>query len=204
MHSLWTQMWFLPRPTIRQIVESNPNQKLPLLIAGAGIAHALSFAAGTGMGKNTPLPALILFAIIMGPVSALLTVWVGGYLLRWSAAKLGGSATVAETRAAIAWSWVPIVTILPLWIPRYILFADELFKLETPRIDSIPTLSFLFDFINSIEFIVVIWGALLLYSALAEINRFSAWRGFVSVLFAISIVYIPLLLILLLIGAAGM
>ncbi|MBN1542587.1 YIP1 family protein [candidate division KSB1 bacterium] len=200
MPSLWQKIWLIPRPTIRHIVDSDPNQQLPLLVFLGGISHALSTAASLGMGETLSLASLVGFCLIFGPLSAFLTLRIGGRILRWTTAKFGGTATVPETRAALAWSWVPIISILPLWIVRYILFRDELFKLETPHIDSVPQLSFLYNTINLIEFAIVVWGALILYSALAEINRFSAWRSFFSVVLSILIVLLPLQIVAVLVG----
>ncbi|HOX84661.1 MAG TPA: YIP1 family protein [bacterium] len=192
MPSLWTQMWFLPKATIRQIVDTDPRQQMPLLIFLAGIAQALTSAAGLGMGEQLSLFEMIAFCLIFGPLSTFLVVVFGGLLLHRIAQFLHGVASAAETRAAIAWSWVPIITILPLWIVRYIFFGEELFKLKKTAIESTSGLSVLYESINLIEFAVVIWGALLLYSALAEVNQFSAWRGFLAVVLSITAFFVPL------------
>jgi hypothetical protein len=118
-------MWFLPKATIRQIVDTDPRQQMPLLIFLAGIAQALTSAAGLGMGEQLSLFEMIAFCLIFGPLSTFLVVVFGGLLLHRIAQFLHGVASAAETRAAIAWSWVPIITILPLWIVRYIFSAKN-------------------------------------------------------------------------------
>lgn len=192
----WTSMWLDPRGTIRSIVDTDPHYRVLLLAILGGFSQTLSNAAGMSLGDKVPIPSLFLLILLSGPVNGLLSLYVGGFVLHWVSAKLGGQSTREEIRAAIAWSWVPLVSTLPLWIVKYILFRDELFLSKKTLIESQPLASTLYSVIGFIDVAIAIWSLLLLYNAIGEVNRFSSWRGIAAVLLAGIIITLPVMIII--------
>jgi hypothetical protein len=114
---------YRPRATIRAIVSEDPRQRvillvlipsvlggLSILLATHSIALAMkaSTAAGPKMGLRflKPFGRVMLVAL---PVIALSTLYLDGALIRWLGAKMGGSASAVEIRAAVGWSRVPVI-----------------------------------------------------------------------------------------------
>lgn len=194
--SLWSSMWLNPRKTIRQVVDINPRLHLLLLSSLGGIGQTLTNAASRAMGEQIPVPQLILLCVILGPLSGLITITIGGWLITWLGNLFGGTASRAETKAALAWSWVPFAATLPLWIARYILFGRELFLKDMPMVQGEPVLNALWTLSELIDSVLAIWSLLLLFHAVAEINRFSTLRGVGAVLAAGLLTTIPLLILL--------
>ena len=78
----WISMWVHPRRTIRQIVETNPERKVLLLAAISGIPETLSNASTKSSGDHVSLGVLLALALLLGPVGGLLSLVIGGFLLR--------------------------------------------------------------------------------------------------------------------------
>jgi hypothetical protein len=192
--SLWTMMWFRPRVVIRTLLENSPQYRLTPLIIFGGIAQALSNSANQNLGEWISTGQLILICILVGPLGGLVSLYLMSWVIQQVSQRMGGEANMTALRTAIAWSWVPLVTLLPLWVPRLILFKDELFKSKTPTIDSIATLSHLYDISLFIDQAVAIWSMVLVYAAVSEANKFSIFKGVVSVLISSILIALPLLI----------
>lgn len=101
---------------------------------------------------------------------------------------LGGQADSREVRAALAWSSVPFLATIPLWIIRIALIGRELFTspLEKPSLVSQPVLAYLLIATFVPEVVLSVWWLVVTLKALAEVQRFSAWRALSSMLLLLS------------------
>ena len=123
-----------------------------------------------------PLVSILLLGILLGPLVGIITLYLGGALFRWTGSRLGGKATAPEVRAAIAWSSVPTIVALLLYIPELALFGEELFTSDMPSITS-PALAVALMGFGIIEIFVAIWALVIFLKCLGEVHRFSAWRA---------------------------
>lgn len=178
----WLSIWTRPRATIRQQVERDPEAWVLALVAVAGVGHLLSDASARSYGDRMDLPTLLVMALLVGPLFGILGAYVGGWLLRWSGRLLGGSARPAEIRAAIAWSGVPYVAAMLLWIPELLLFGEELFTEATPRLDAAPELQGLLLVFVAVELTAALWAFVAFLKCLGEVQGFSAWRALLNLL----------------------
>ena len=112
-------------------------------------------------------------------------------------------APIAHIRAVLAWAWAPMVYMLPLWGIRYILFKDEMFKITHPVLDSVPLLSGLFMLISMVDVVVFVLYLYILLSGLAQVNRFSFFRGLGVFMLYQLIVYVFVLLLSTVLMPAG-
>ncbi len=136
----WTSIWLKPRATIQQIVDSNPTRWVLLLAAMTGFSSALDQASLKSLGDKYEMPVIFVMAAIAGPICGIIALYIGGALLRWTGAWIGGQGSAQHIRAAVAWSSVPYIWGLLLWIPAVLLFGNELFTIETPEMDANLTL----------------------------------------------------------------
>lgn len=124
----WLTIWSAPRKTIRAIVDSDPTRHVLLLAAIAGVAGALNRSSNdNGIGNILPTWGVVLVVVVLGPLGGLLSLYVGGAILRWIGSRLGGRASSEEVRAAIAWSALPRIAVLVLWLPYLTLYGTEVF-----------------------------------------------------------------------------
>ena len=189
-------IWYRTREVIEEKLEDTSKEQIILLIAVFGIALMLNNAAARGLGDHYSLGTILLYSIIFGPLMGALAWVILSGLLHWISRLLGGTGTWKETRTAVAWSTVVYSAMLVLWIPQLLLFGQELFTTETPRIDSnllLLTLIFLFGLLETalrVMFVIV------LSKSLGAAHRFSAWRGFGALALPIAALIILLALLI--------
>ena len=191
----WFSMWTKPRATIQEIVDRDPEHLVLALAAVAGFSGFLDRAAMRSMGDDFQWPTLVLIGAIVGPISGIVGLYLFGWLLRWTGDWIGGRASSREIRTAMAWSSVPIVWALVLWVPELALFGQELFTTETPRIDSNTNLLVLFVLFGLVEMTVGIWAIVVFLKSLGQVQGFSAWKALGNSALAGLVILIPLLLV---------
>lgn len=190
----WLTIWFEPRKTIGRIVDSDPKYGVATLAMLVGLGRAPDRASAHDLGDTMSLSAIAVFGVLVGPIGGLVSLYITGALVRWAGSWFNGEATSEEVRAAIAWSSVPVICALPLWIPRLILFGDELFRSSTPRLEANPLLALPLLGLAAVDIAAAIWAFVVLLNCLAEVHQFSAWRALVALLLSFLVVLVPILL----------
>lgn len=193
--SPFLSIWIKPRETIRKIVDTDPTKYVTVLAMLAGIGQALDRASSRNMGDSLPLIAILGICLIFGPIGGIISLYIGGALYRWSGSWLGGQASSEEVRAAIAWSSVPIIFTLPLWIPELLLFGEEMFTKATPKLNANPLLGIVLLGFVAVEVIVGIWAFVVFMKGLGEVQKFSAWKALGSVILGTLVIFVPILCI---------
>ena len=101
-----------------------------------------------------------------------------------------------NSTTAIAWSYVPIVFALPIWIPELLLFGSDNFTKE-PRLDAHPVLWIPFIVLTLLELALGVWTLVLACHTIAEVQGFrSAWRGLLNIFLVGMVFVVPLLLLM--------
>ena len=183
-------IWTRPRATIRGIVNTNPAYRvLPIAIAG-GVLEALQLESLVFAGEQLTVPIILLIAVVIGPPLGLIFLYAGAWIVATSCRLLGGQADSREVRSALAWSSVPLLATIPLWIIRLALLGRELFTFAKPSISAQPAL--LYPLVATVvpELILSIWWMVVTVKALGEVQRFSAWRALSSMLLLLAPVFI--------------
>ena len=182
----WFSIWLQPRATMQQILDTDPARWVLLLAIIAGFFQALDRAVIQDLGDRVDSwQSVVLACAIISPIWGVLGLFLGGYLLRTTGGWLGGSASVREVRAAIAWGGIPMIWLGLLWIPSIALFGDENFTSATPRLDNDPALASAMLFLAGLELIGSIWAIVISLKCLGQAHKFSAWRALGSVLLMI-------------------
>jgi len=180
----WLSIWRHPRATTRQILAGDPNQKVWLLAALAGIAHAFSSAGTDNAGDEMGLMALVLMAVIGGAISGVLGLWLGSHVVRWTGSWIRGKASLSEVRGALAWSGVPTIWTLPVWLLAVALFGQPLFTEAGVDLSTNGGLAIFALVIFVGLTVVAIWQLVVSLKCLAEAQGFSAWRALGNLLLA--------------------
>ena len=196
----WVSMWTKPRATIQQIVDTNPQRLVLLLAAAAGFGQALDRASINSIGDRVDWPVIFIVAAVGGPIAGLIGLYIGGALIHWTGTWIGGKTSAENIRAAIAWSSVPMLWALVLWIPELALFGQELFTAETPVIDADTTLNSAFLAFGVVEVTIGIWTLIVYLKCLAQVQGFSAWKALGNSILAGLVIIVPILIIAIAIG----
>jgi len=188
-----------PRATIQKIVDKNPKDSVILLACLAGISSVLGRASLRGMGDTMELFDIILLSLILGPFSGVISLYVGSYLIHWTGKWIGGTSSLQNIRAAMAWASMPTVISLLLLIPEVILFGEEMYTTQTPIVDSSTLLLYAFVIFSVIYLILGIWSFILYLHCLGQVQGFSLLKMFGNILLAGLVIIIPIVLLFLVI-----
>lgn len=202
-------IWVRPRPTIRKIVDSDPD-RLVLLLAGTWytlttlmarqwwsltphktVRPRNYFASGlwvqwllaiSNPAGTWPSPgAEVLTIVLLGGILGIVWLYANGALLKWTGQLLGGRADSFEVRAAFAWGTIP-------WI------ASSSCGLYY----GVPAQSGAFwPYSLGLYVMLYIWGIVVLTKCVSEVHRFSAWRGLGAVVLWLWSIPLALFLIML-------
>ena len=171
--SPWRSIWLRPRDTIAGVVRHNPRHHVLLLAMAAGIADLLHRLSGR-------LPMTLLLAVGLGALAGALLLYLKAWLLRRTGHWLGGRASAEHLRAAIAWSSLPNVVTLVLWVPALAVFGSELFATEMPCLLESPRLLVVFAGLAALHAIMGIWSFVLYLHCVGEVQGFSVWKALLN------------------------
>ncbi len=191
----WLSIWTRPRDTIEAIVSSDPRRLVLLLAALGGFANALDRASLRDLGDKYDLPVIFGLSAIGGPIGGIVALYVGGALIRWTGTWIGGRASTENIRAAIAWSNVPLIWALLLWIPEALLLGDGLFKSEAPALAENSALALGYLGLVAVQFVIGIWTIVVFLKCLGQVQGFSAWKALGNSLLAALAIVVPILVV---------
>jgi hypothetical protein len=197
-------IWTRPRATIRAIVNTDPYPHvIPLAILG-GIVQTLNNASQRNAGDKLPLVAILGIALLLGPVGGFTSLFVGGWFLGLTGRWLGGRARPDQLRAVIAWSYVPVLATIPIWIIQLGFLGRGLFTRETPILDANPTFGLVVMATGILEVVLGFWSFVILLKGVGEVHGFSAWKALASMLLILLVVslvvFVPIVLVLVVVG----
>ncbi len=177
--SPWITIWIRPRATIRRIVDTDPHYRVVFLamLTGAlsGLESRWSGPPAAGAPGAALWPLLVVASVVTGGIFGVVGLYLNGVLLKWAGALLGGSATYAEVRAALAWAEVPAITAMALGIVAILLGAGApLAALGQPSLTGLPSGS------TVMHAALALWSFVITLKCLGEVQRFPARRAFVS------------------------
>jgi hypothetical protein len=179
-------------------VDTDPDRAVLLLAAIAGIGKVLDKASTKSSGDLISFPSIFLLAVILGPLSGIISLYIGGALLRWTGRWIGGRADARDIRCAIAWSSVLAIWAMLLWIPELLLFGKEMFTSKTPNIDASIALTTLLWIFIILEIVLGLWTFVVFLKCLGEVQGFSAWKALGNCFLMVLVFIVPLL------GIAGL
>jgi hypothetical protein len=172
----WLSIWIEPRATIRKIIASDPRGSVAAIAATVG---ALGFFT-LGLLERANLSIsftnrVLLIGTILAAPAAVVLLNVEAVLGAVSGWILDGNGTIAQMRAAIAWSWTPFLWLCLVAIPilhrvrisKVAFMAGEVVLVHTRAGRFLATMTWL---VFAGSFVV---GA----KCVAEIHGLSAWKG---------------------------
>ncbi len=187
--SPYLTIWTAPRATIRQIVDTNPRYRVIFLVAlGTEVAVVGGLLTGLPKGSHelgTSLPPetaqhvwrlLLAAMLVLGPVFAIISLYLSGALMRWAGGVLGGTATSVQVRAAIAWSSIPSIAGAAVNVLGLAIGVISV-PMQPQKFEGLRTVAAQFNGFSVIVAILAIWATVIFLKCLAEVHGFSAWRA---------------------------
>ncbi len=193
----WISIWTRPRATLRQVLDRDPRRWVFRLAALGGTAGALNFAPTAGFGDTYPAALVLAVVLVGGALGGILGLLVFTILVRVAGRWLGGRGGTREVMAALAWSCVPSIWGLVLWLPRAALLGEETFQPQPPGLEGNPAAAILFRLLQLAGALAGIWGFLVTLKCIAEAHEFSSWRALWTYVLMGLMVAVPVGLLLL-------
>jgi hypothetical protein len=199
----WISIWTRPKATIRSIVDYDPDYRLFVLSAIYGLVSLISTCQSFALGQTVNLFFLLISCLILAPFWGYFVFSISAFIIQLTGKWLKGQANYKEIRASIAWSNVPMIGNLILWIFLLIIFKENLLK-DFPQSYEISNLErgILFGVLLT-QLVLSIWVLVIYINSLAEVQKFSIGKAilniilsvilFVGLFFIFSIIYFLIL-----------
>lgn len=180
----WLSIWTRPRITIRRIVNENPDRSLWWLAAVYGFCSMLNLLQSMTFGNVMGSVGILILALIFAPIYGFISFSIWSWFVFQTGKWFKGQGTFKSVRASYAWSCVPILINIPLWLLMVILFGHQLFT-NFPDAHTLPSVQIFTLFaILFAKVAVAIWSLVIFLNALAEVQEYSVIKAIFNVLVA--------------------
>ena len=181
----WLSIWTSPRATIAKIVQEGPNKGLWLLAAIYGFSGLLNFFQSISVGTRIGLLPIFFLAILLSPLWGYVSFSLWSFAVWLTGKWVKGTASFSILRCAYAWSCVPYVINVLLWVLLAGVFGQTLFMNQVDGYAlTRKEMAFLF-LILVLRIGVGIWSLVIYLNALAEVQKYSVLRAIGNVLLAL-------------------
>jgi signal peptidase I len=174
-HSPLISVWLTPREAIDQVLRTNSRRHVLLLAGLTGVANIVALltpAYGFWSGLfNWRIAAAV---ILGGAVFGIVALYLWGWLLKWVGRPLGGAASMADIRTALAWGGVPGIVGTAICLVGCITL--DFFGLASPR-----ALTIAFEIVVGL---FGLWTWVCVIRAYKHVQHFGVWRAIASLVLA--------------------
>ena len=190
----WATIWTRPRATIRRIVDTDVRNQVTFIAILSGALIWLE-RRWSSPSPAPAFPMLVVTAVIVGAILGVIELYINGALLKWAGSALGGVASYAEVRAALAWSRVPVIVAVAIGVLAILIGTDGP-MLGGEASGSSTTLVMLHG-------ALVLWGFIVMLKCVGEVHRFSVWRALGSIALIVAAFALILIALIMIFGGLG-
>ena len=188
----WTAIWGTPRKAIRSAINHPNMQLVMILVIVAGIINTLDRAIGKNLGDTMPFLLILLLALVGGAIAGFIGWWILAGLMTLIGKWLGGRGTYEEMKIAVGISYIPIAFSGVLYIFDVLFLGQSLFM--DVEISIFQMIWLLFS--SSIGVVLSCWSLFILIKGIAEVHRFSSWKGLLTLFLPFIILMVFVLVII--------
>ncbi len=152
----------------------------PIIAWLLGMTYLFGKAYTFGLGKTYALSHIIVFCIVFAIPIGYFLLYITSFLLYWVGKIFKGIATFDEIFAAFVWTRVPEGFILLGWFGLVYFFGASAFTSAVITATPIPLIVI---GLIGLQVVFAVWQAIILFHALGEVQRISAWVAVWNVLF---------------------
>jgi signal peptidase I len=185
--SPWLSVWINPRGTVERIPATKSGWDVLLLAALGTISEiAAQLIPTSGLPAALPDWRIIAAVVLLGAAAGILALYLTACFLKWTGALLGGRASMAAIRAALAWGGAPFAIGVPICLALSLALA----------LSGLAKGPFVAIALQGILLVLGLWALVLALWMYGRVQGFSFWRTIVSFAVASFIVMpiIPLLI----------
>ncbi len=193
-------VWLKPRRVFRELATAPISPMDYLLGAAQGIVSWLALSRAQSAGTDTSVGQILRTALLAGPVAGILGLYLMTAIYTRLGRRAGGVSTRNQLFHVLAYSGVPMVASLAIWVITALLVGNATF-VAAPRADlqPFPVLLLRVQFLSHV--LLIGWSLLLQVMGLSEVERLTTRRAFgIWVMGQLMVMVAILLLWVLLIG----
>lgn len=189
----WMRIWKEPRDAIRDLTDTTTVAITLFLVSLFGVTFLVDHATTSNPLDSISGGAFFVIVLVIGPIVGGLA-WMMISLIVFGTSRLfGGISTFKETMNGVTWATIPYISKWALLLPMLLIFREELFTTSTPLMDESMFLSLLYVLFAVLLLVMTIFSYIILSKIIGEINDFSAWKGFFSVILLPGVIFLLLL-----------
>ena len=185
-------IWTKPKATLEFIFANRLKTHTKLLFVLGGIANSVAKAQVNIAEHRTLSIAVLIFAVIVGGLFGLLFYYIYAALLSWTGNWLDGKARTNQFATVLAWSLIPSICILILLVPKFVIFGDKTFSIDTNELNRLSLI--LYYFFVAIEVLLSIWTIIILITGISLIQGFNVGKALLNSILPIFVITIPIFL----------
>jgi signal peptidase I len=169
--SPWLSVWFNPRRVVERILATNFGWQVLLLAALSMISEfATQLILHFGIPSALPGWRVIAVVLLIGAATGIVGLYLTACFLKWTGILLGGRASMATIRAALAWGEAPFAIGVPICLVVF-------FALALSGLAKEPSLAIA---LNAIFAALGLWALVLALWMYGRVQGFGFWRTITS------------------------
>lgn len=130
-----------------------------------------------GMTANTlPIWGIILLCLILAPIIGIISNAISSAIFLLVGKIFKGEGTFSELFKALSLNAIPFIVLIPFYLILLIVSPEVL------MIDFEGSLPWTFWATNFVMIVVSIWSFVITIACIAEVHRFSNWKGFFTLI----------------------
>ena len=170
-------VWLRPRRVARELASTPIGRADYLLGAAQGVLNWLVLSRVQSVGASAGVATILGRALVAGPIAGILGMLLMAAVYLRLGRRAGGTATRAQIVHVLAYSGVPMLASLLLWLLTTALAGRAVF-FATPRAGLEPFVLLLLRLQIVVHGILVGWSLLLQVMGLSEAERLPIGRAF--------------------------
>jgi hypothetical protein len=186
----WISIWTKPRDTISAIVAEDPNRSLWPLSTIYGFSSLLSLFQSIALGQLLAPLGILILATLLAPFWGYLQINIWSWAVSFTGKWLKGGGSFTNIRASYAWSLVPMILNIPLWLLMVATFGHQLFS-KVPDAATLPSsqINLIFGVLLA-KVAVAVWSLVIYLNGLATVQKFTMLRTVGNVILAGIVVFV--------------
>ena len=191
------KIWFSPRQVFKYINDYKYGEYVSILLVMGGITTGFNAAISGHWGNGFSPSTVIILSFVVGGIY-----WIGYYisaaLISWTGEWLNGKGNSKSIIRVIAYSLLPSLITLLLFIPELGLFGNKIFQSNIDLANSGFWSRFVFYIIDFLRVILPLWSFILMIIGISEVQKLTIWKSILNIILPSLVIVVPMMIIILL------
>jgi hypothetical protein len=170
-------VWLKPRRVFRELADKPIGAVDYLLGAAQGMVSWLFLSREQGAGGTSGLSEIFGTTLLVGPFAGIAGLYLMTAIYSALGRRAGGTSSRNQVFHVFAYSGVPLVASLVIWVFTALLAGEAAF-VKTPRADTEPFISWMLQAQLICHGLLIAWSYVLQIMGFSEVEGFAAGRAF--------------------------